>query len=123
VPGFPHFAQNGRVAYCVTHAFVDIHDLYVERFDEGARHVAFRDAWLPVTRRVETVAIRGAAPRQRRGGGDASRPGHRRRSGVRHRAGAALRPVRRDRPLLRLPAAHAARRDVASLFEATRGWG
>ena len=33
VPGFPHFAHNGRVAWCVTHAFVDIHDLYIERFD------------------------------------------------------------------------------------------
>ena len=63
VPGFPHFAHNGRVAWCVTHAFVDIHDLFVERFDPGARHVAFRDGWLPVARRQETIAIRGAEPR------------------------------------------------------------
>ncbi len=32
VPGFPHFGHNDKVAWCVTHAFVDIHDLYVERF-------------------------------------------------------------------------------------------
>lgn len=64
VPGFPHFAHNGQVAWCVTHAFVDIHDLFVERFDEGAAHVRFRDAWLPVARRRESVAIRGAASRE-----------------------------------------------------------
>lgn len=64
VPGFPHFAHNGRVAWCVTHAFVDIHDLFVERFDAGAAHHLFRDAWLPVQRRRESVAVRGASPRE-----------------------------------------------------------
>ena len=64
VPGFPHFAHNGRVAWCVTHAFVDIHDLFVERFDETATQVRFRDAWLPVTRRRESIAIRDATPRE-----------------------------------------------------------
>jgi penicillin amidase len=64
VPGFPHFAHNGQVAWCVTHAFVDIHDLFVERFDTGAAHVRFRDAWVPVTRRRERVAVRGEAARE-----------------------------------------------------------
>lgn len=64
VPGFPHFAHNGSVAWCVTHAFVDIHDLFVERFDDTAALVRFRDTWLPVTRRRESIAIRGAAPRE-----------------------------------------------------------
>lgn len=27
VPGFPHYGHNGTVAWCVTHAFADIHDL------------------------------------------------------------------------------------------------
>ena len=36
-PGFPNFGHNGKVAWCVTHAFVDIHDLYVERFDATVR--------------------------------------------------------------------------------------
>ena len=31
VPGFPHFAHNGSVAWSVTHAFADIHDLFVDR--------------------------------------------------------------------------------------------
>lgn len=64
VPGFPHFAQNGRVAWCVTHGFADIHDLYVERFDAGARHALFQGQWEPVRRRAETIAIRGEAPRE-----------------------------------------------------------
>ncbi|MDB5373693.1 MAG: penicillin amidase [Belnapia sp.] len=63
VPAFPHFAHNGRVAWCVTHAFMDLFDLFVERFDAGAVHYRFRDAWLPATHRQETIAIRGAAPR------------------------------------------------------------
>ncbi|MBY0335707.1 MAG: penicillin acylase family protein [Acetobacteraceae bacterium] len=63
VPGFPHFAQNGRVAWCVTHTFADIHDLYVERFDAQGR-VRFRDAWEEPARRTETIAIRGQAARE-----------------------------------------------------------
>ncbi|MCO6416842.1 penicillin acylase family protein [Siccirubricoccus sp. KC 17139] len=63
VPGFPHFAQNGRVAWCVTHTFADIHDLYLERFDAEARHALFQGAWEPVWRREEMVAVRGDAPR------------------------------------------------------------
>ncbi|MCW8084199.1 penicillin acylase family protein [Sabulicella glaciei] len=64
VPGFPHFAENGRVAYCVTHTFADIHDLYVERFDKGARHALFEGEWEPVRRRTESIAIRGEAARE-----------------------------------------------------------
>ncbi|BBK36912.1 peptidase S45 [Allostella sp. ATCC 35155] len=63
VPAFPHFAHNGSVAWCVTHAFMDIYDLFVERFrpgDDGAYQ--FRDAWLPTVRRIERIAVRGAAP-------------------------------------------------------------
>ena len=41
VPGFPHYGHNGRVAYCVTHAFVDIHDLFLERFDETGTRALF----------------------------------------------------------------------------------
>jgi hypothetical protein len=31
VPAFPHFCHTASVAWCVTHAFADIHDLYLER--------------------------------------------------------------------------------------------
>lgn len=63
VPGFPHFAHNGKVAWCVTHGFADIHDVYVERFDEGARNALFQGTWEPVLRRSESIAVRGEAPR------------------------------------------------------------
>jgi penicillin amidase len=57
-PGFPNFAHNDKVAWCVTHAFVDIHDLYIERFDEGAENTRFQDQWKPVKRRAEAIAVR-----------------------------------------------------------------
>jgi len=123
VPGFPHFAHNGRVAWCVTHAFVDIHDFFVERFDAGARNTAFRDGWKPVTRRTETVAVRGAEPRSvevvetHHGPVIAGDPA----SGT----AIALRSVQfaeTDLSFDCLPRMMRAR-DVESLFEATRGWG
>jgi penicillin amidase len=61
VPGFPHFGHNGKVAWCVTHAFADIHDLFVERFDRGGERYLFRDDWRAVQRRSETIAVRGSA--------------------------------------------------------------
>jgi len=63
VPGFPHFAHNGRVAWCVTHAFVDIHDLFIERFSPDGARYEFRGEWRAAQRRTEHIAIRGAAPR------------------------------------------------------------
>lgn len=59
-PGFPNFGHNGKVAWCVTHAFVDLHDLYIEKFDERAQHTQFKDGWKPVRRRSETIAVKGA---------------------------------------------------------------
>ncbi|MFC3127438.1 penicillin acylase family protein [Pseudoroseomonas globiformis] len=64
VPGFPHFAQNGRVAYCVTHAFMDIHDLFLERFDAAGDNTLTAGGWVPVQRRTESVLVRGATPRE-----------------------------------------------------------
>lgn len=62
VPGFPHYMHNDKVAYCVTHAFVDIHDLYLERFDAEGR-VQRDDGWAPVRTREETVHVRGGPSR------------------------------------------------------------
>jgi penicillin G amidase len=59
--GFPNFGHNGKVAWCVTHAFVDIHDLYVERFDAKVENTSFKGGWKPVTHRAETIAVRGEA--------------------------------------------------------------
>jgi penicillin G amidase len=123
VPGFPHFAHNGTVAWCVTHGFADIHDVYVERFDAGARHALFQDQWEPVRRRVEQVAIRGEAPRDvevietRHGPVIAGDPaqGH----------ALTLRSVQfaeTDLSFDCLPRMLTAP-TVETLFEATRGWG
>ncbi|MGE0311460.1 MAG: penicillin acylase family protein [Lautropia sp.] len=61
VPAFPHFCHTEHVAWCVTHAFADIHDLYVERFSsEGRRHVV--GGTTAETRvREERVDVRGEA--------------------------------------------------------------
>jgi penicillin amidase len=62
VPAFPHFAHNGHVAFCVTHAFVDIHDVYVDKFKPGdASRYLFRDEWREATIRRERIAVRGGA--------------------------------------------------------------
>jgi penicillin amidase len=58
-PGFPNFGHNGKVAWCVTHAFVDIHDLYIERFDAAVENTSFKGGWKPVRHRAETIAVRG----------------------------------------------------------------
>ncbi len=122
VPGFPHYMHNGRVAYCVTHAFVDIHDLYLERFDAGGR-VRRGDAWQPVRTRTETVHVRGAASRTvtvtetSHGPVVAGDPA----AGV----ALALRSVQfaeTDLSFDCLPRMLRAG-SVAALFESTRGWG
>jgi penicillin amidase len=62
VPGFPHFGHNAFVAWGVTHANVDIHDLYVEQFDPAdPSRYRYRDEWLPATHSTEEIAVRGGA--------------------------------------------------------------
>jgi penicillin amidase len=63
VPGFPHFGHNSRVAWGVTHAMADIHDLYVEQFDrdDPARYL-YQGEWLTATTRTEEIAVRGGPP-------------------------------------------------------------
>ena len=65
VPGFPHFAHNGQRRL--------VRDPRLRRYPRSVRRALrwtvrritlFRDAWLPVTRRRETIAIRGAASRE-----------------------------------------------------------
>ena len=123
VPGFPHYGHNGRVAYCVTHAFVDIHDLYLEKFDAAGTSARYADVWEPASIHTDHVQVRDAPPRafeivETRHGpviaGD-------------RRAGAALvlRSVQfaeTDYSFDCLPRMVRAR-SVAELYEATRGWG
>lgn len=122
VPGFPHFAHNGSVAWCVTHTFADIHDLFVERLDATGNHAEFQGEWLPVQRHEEVVQVRGAASMMvpvletRHGPVIAQGPG-----GI----ALALRSVQfaeTDLSFDCLPRMLVAR-SVDALFEATRGWG
>ncbi len=123
VPGFPHYGHNGHVAYCVTHAFVDIHDLFLEHFDTTGSRTQFGADWESVTTRRERIAVRDAAPHDfvvtvtRHGPIVAGDP----QSG----AALALRSVQfaeTDRSFDCLPRMARAR-TVAELYEATRGWG
>ena len=123
VPGFPHYGHNGHVAYCVTHAFVDIHDLFLERFDASGTHALFQDRWEPAATRTERIDVRGGPSREievvvtRHGPIIAGDPA----SG----AALALRSVQFAETdlsfdcLLRMARA----KTVAALYEATRGWG
>lgn len=59
VPAFPHFCHTEHVAWCVTHAFADIHDLYLERFDPAdPERYATEDGWAQAQVRSETVRVR-----------------------------------------------------------------
>ncbi|TYP89588.1 penicillin acylase family protein [Blastococcus xanthinilyticus] len=62
VPAFPHFAHNGSVAWSVTHAFADIHDLFVEQFSPDASRYRFRDGWQPTSTRSERILVEGGDP-------------------------------------------------------------
>jgi penicillin G amidase len=63
VPAFPHFGHNGHVAWCVTHAFADIHDLYVEQFDPAdPSRYRHRGGWLRAATTTEDIKVRGGAP-------------------------------------------------------------
>jgi penicillin amidase len=60
VPGLPHFGHNRAVAWCVTTAMADSHDLYIERFDPGHPWLyEFNGRWLPAERRREVIHVRG----------------------------------------------------------------
>ncbi len=63
VPAFPHFAHNAQVAWCVTHAFADIHDFYVEQFDrtDPSRYL-HQGEWLQAATTTEDIDVRGGAP-------------------------------------------------------------
>ena len=128
VPGFPHYGHTESVAWCVTHAFMDIHDLYIERFDADASHVRTGETsqgkpWQPVVHRPERIKVRGApdveivAIDTHHGPvivGD-PKDGH----------AITLRSMQFDPPDVSfdcmIPMLRAT--NVASLFEATRGWG
>ena len=64
VPGFPHFAHNAHVAWCITHASADYQDLYVERFRAAGDsfEYEFQGEWHAADCAIETIEVRGGAP-------------------------------------------------------------
>lgn len=63
VPAFPHFGHNADVAWCVTHASADIHDLYVEQFDPADPSLYLHQGrWLRARTATEEIKVRGADP-------------------------------------------------------------
>jgi penicillin amidase len=123
VPGFPHFAHNGKVAWCVTHAFVDIHDLYVERFSPDGKSSLFKDQWEPLRFRREDIVVKGEAAttievaETRHGSVIVGDPGT--GWGLALRSTQVTEPDRSFEALL--PMMRAA--TVETLYEATREWG
>jgi penicillin G amidase len=123
VPGFPHFAHNGRVAYCVTHAFMDIHDVFLERFESDGMQVLTKVGPMAVTHSTGVIDVRGAAPHSF----EAFETPHGPIIAGDPRAGyaLALRSVQfaeTDLSFDCLPRMAVAD-SVAALYEATRGWG
>ncbi|MDF1794564.1 MAG: penicillin acylase family protein [Thalassobaculaceae bacterium] len=59
VPAFPHFCHTDHVAWCVTHTFADLHDLYVEEFCDGGATYRTKDGPARTETRSETIAVRG----------------------------------------------------------------
>ena len=65
VPGFPHFGHNAEVAWCITHAGADYHDLFIERFAPGdPTRYEFKGEWREAEHRRETIAVRGGESRE-----------------------------------------------------------
>ncbi|MGL5865989.1 MAG: penicillin acylase family protein [Dermatophilaceae bacterium] len=60
VPGIQHFGHTGNVAWAVTNAMADYQDLH--RVDLARDGSAVHSPDGPITRSVETVLVRGAAP-------------------------------------------------------------
>jgi penicillin amidase len=60
VPGFPHFAHNGHVAWGITHGNGDTQDLYIERFDPvHPGRYEFQGKWLEAEISREPIRVRG----------------------------------------------------------------
>lgn len=61
VPGLPHFGHAGEVAWAVTNAMADYQDVYREQLRRDGDRLLARDAagWVPVTRHVEEIEVRG----------------------------------------------------------------
>ncbi|MFC5802496.1 penicillin acylase family protein [Streptomyces formicae] len=64
VPGVPHFAHTGSVAWAITNAMADYQDLYRERLRRasGGLEALGPDGWRPAAHHTETVEVAGGEP-------------------------------------------------------------
>jgi penicillin amidase len=63
VPGLPLFGHNRAVAWGVTTAMADVHDLYLERFDpRQPQRYRFRQQWRQALSSQELLRVRGGTP-------------------------------------------------------------
>lgn len=62
VPGLPHFAHAGGVAWAITNAMADYQDVYAERLRRtpGGVEALGPDGWAPAESHVEVVEVAGA---------------------------------------------------------------
>jgi penicillin amidase len=60
LPGFPHFGNNGHVAWAITHGDADTQDLYLERFS-GQRYLA-PDGWQDAEVSHERISVKDRSP-------------------------------------------------------------
>jgi penicillin amidase len=62
VPGVPHFAHAGAVAWGITNAMADYQDLYREELRSAGGEVSARGpgGWEPVSIHIEHIVVRGA---------------------------------------------------------------
>jgi penicillin G amidase len=64
IPGIAHFGHAGDVAWGITNAMADAHDLYTERLrrsDDGLEALG-PDGWRPARTWTETIEVAGAEP-------------------------------------------------------------
>jgi penicillin amidase len=60
VPGFSHFGHNKSVAWCVTHAYADTQDLYIEQFKKDDPNLyLYQNSWRQMENYQEVIHIRG----------------------------------------------------------------
>ena len=61
-PGLPHFGFNGHVAWNITHGSADVHELYIEKFENGSS-LRYRkeQGWADAAVSSETIKVRGGA--------------------------------------------------------------
>jgi len=64
MPGVQHFAHAGDVAWAITNAVADSHDLFTERLQRCRDSVVALgpDGWEPVVRHVEEIPVAGGDP-------------------------------------------------------------